>query len=306
MSFPSPALPVPALSLYQMSYQGIAFAGVQQGATYQLQELPEGLDTPDYLTGDQQRALDQGEFAGIDLSPGRNITVKQVLRGVTPVGLDEARQALAGVLGPAGAVEQPLYIQLPSGTFACMARPRKHRAPLDITGVLARGAVATTLFHATDPRWYTVPSKTATVGLPEPAEGLAFPFAFPATFTGAGAGGLLECVNGGLFETRPVFIFTGPCINPRVTSLSLPGAPYIQFDVTLNAGDTLTVDTDIQSAVLVTAGSTEGASRRAAEGAGTVWFNFPPGPNIVEFTTEDLGHVAGTMTVQWADARMGL
>jgi hypothetical protein len=306
MSFPAPSLPVPALSTYQMSYGGLAFAGVVTNATYQLQEYPEGLDTPDYLTGDIQKALDEGEWAGLDLSPGRNILVKQVIRGVTAVGLDEARQALAGVLGPKGVVEEPLYLQMPSGVFACLARPRKHKAPFDITAVLAKGAIASTMFHATDPRWYAMPSKTATVGIPAATGGVIFPTTFPVTFTGGGTAGVIEAENDGLMEMRPVFIVTGPCVNPKIACVSLPGSPAIQFDLVLNAGDQLTIDTDTQSVALTTAGSTEGSSRRTNEAPGSIWFNFPPGPNTVKFTTEDTTRPAGTLTVQWADAYMGL
>lgn len=305
MSIPA-SVAVPALPVWGMSYAGVAFGGIVQGATYQLQEIPEGLDTPDYVTGDVQRALDQGEYPGLDLSPGRNIMVKQVVTAATARALDEARQALGAVLGPAGAVEQPLFLQLADGIFACMARPRKHRCPIGVETVFGYGTVATTLWHATDPRWYAVPVQSSTVGLPEPAGGLVFPVTFPVTFVAGAGGNIVSVANTGGFEMRPTIVFTGPCINPRVICTSLPGAPSIGFELTLNAGDTLTVDLEWQSAVLRTAGTTQGSSRRNAEQPGNTWFNAPPGTSTLVFTSEDKVKAAGVMTANWAPAFMGL
>jgi hypothetical protein len=64
---------------------------------------------------------------------------------------------------------------------------------------------------------------------------------------------------------------------------------------------------DWQSVVLHSAGSVTGSSRRSTEKAGNVWWSFPgKSTNVVEFTSEDLVPVSGTMTVEWASAYMGL
>jgi hypothetical protein len=291
--------------VWAFNYGGLAFGGVDPGATYQLQELPEGIGTPDYVTGDVQRAIEQGEYAGVDLSPGRNVTVKQIAQAATDAELDEARQAFGDVLSPRGSTEEPLYIQLASGLWCCMARPRKHTPVIDVNTLVGKGTVLATLFHATDPRWYTTPTQSATVGLPEPG-GIEPPITPPVTIPG-GAGGLIEAVNAGGMYMYPRLTFTGPCLNPKASNLSLPGAPSIQFEVSLNPGDTLTVDMNWQSVILVTAGSTSGSSRRNTEMAGSEWWSFPgKSTNLVEFTSEDSTHVAGTLTVEWASARLAL
>lgn len=289
-----------------MSYGGLSFGGVDRLATYQFQELPEGLDVPDYVTGDVQRAIAEGEYAGVDLSPGRNIAIKQVAQAATDAGLDVARQAFAGVLGPKGSTEEPLYVQLASGLYACMARPRKHKAVVDVNTLVGKGTVLATMFHATDPRWYAQPSQTATVGLPEPSGGLVPPVTPPVTISG-GSGGLIECVNAGPMFMYPRFVITGPCINPKISNLSLPGAPSVSFTISLNPGDTLSIDMDWQSVVLVSAGSTVGSSRRSTRRPGSTWFALPgESTSIIEFSTEDTSPVAATLTAEWASARMGL
>jgi hypothetical protein len=314
MSFPAPSITPPTLANYQMSYLGLTFGGIAQGATYQLQSLPSGLDMPPVMAADVQRAMDHGEFDGLDLSAGRDVTVTQLVTGATAVALDQARQALGGVMAVAGNTNSPLYIQLPSGLFACMARPRKHGYKLDINSILPfnvgtpGGDAMTSVLHATDPRWYAMPTKaSAPVGLTNIGTGgLTFPAQANFSFGGGGSVGLVTVYNNGLFEMRPVLLITGPCTNPVATNLSLPGAPSVGFDLTMNAGDTLTVNTDFESAVYTTAGTTTGASRQNTEAAGSTWFNLPPGPNLIQFSSSDTTAVAGTMVVQSGDAWMAI
>ncbi len=301
MPFPDPSLAPPSLQPWQLSYGGLTFGGIVPAAAYQLQSID--YSPPAVLSGDAQRPLDQGEFAGLDVLPGRDTVLTQVVIS-DGISLDHSRQVLGSVLG-VGAVEQPLYLRLPTGLYACMARPRKHQYTADITTVFGKGTVVSSMLHSTDPRWYAAPSKQASVGLPGPLGGLTFPATFPASFGGGGAGGILQVLNSGLFEMRPIFIVLGPCTNPTIQNLSLPGAPALGFNLMLGAGDTLAIDTDFQSIVYTVGGSTIGSSRRNALTATSTWFNFPPGLSQIEFTTTDSAQ-AGRLTVQWADAYVAL
>jgi hypothetical protein len=229
----------------------------------------------------------------------------------TAITVDQARQQLGAAFKAAGSTEYPLYVQLSTGIYACMVRPRKFNFPFDINTILAEATPVSALLHATDPRWYAAPSKTATVGLPSaPGGGLAVPAPVPWSLGGGSVGGLLDVWNLGTVEMRPVLVFTGPCTNPAAANLSIAGSPQVTFDIALNAGDTLTVDMDFQTIVLTTAGSSVGAPRNDVEVAGSTWWNLQPanGPdgigaaNVIEFTTGDSGAVAGTLTVQSADA----
>lgn len=304
MPFPSPSLTAPTLSTWQMSYKELTFGGIVQKAPYQLTKI-EGLDMPVIASGDVQRALDQGQFAGLDLLEGRDITITLTVT-TDATSLGHARQQLGAVFGVAGATESPLYVQLPSGIYACMARPRKYNFPLDINTLLAKATPVTALLHATDPRFYAAPSKTATVGLPQPLGGLYFNVSFNAEFGGGGTGGILQIYNNGTFEMRPIFIINGPCTNPKISNLSLSGSPTIGFNITLAEGERLEVETDFQGVTLYTSASTTGTSRRNTLMNGSTWFNLPPGLSQIEFTTSDGAQVAGTLTCQSADAYASL
>lgn len=303
MPFPSPSLTVPALSPYQFSYRGVAFGGLERGMPYQLKSL-KGVDMAPVTSGDQQRALDQGELVGVDLSAGRDIEIDLIVQS-DGVSIDHARQELGGALGVAGTTEEPLYLQLPSGAYACMCRPRKYNFPIDVNMFVARGIEVPALLHATDPRWYAVPTKTATIGSPSTPGGLVFPAPFPWRFSGD-VPEVLSVYNNGKFEMRPVFIVTGPCRNPVIQNLSLAGAPWLGFNITLNTGDTLTINTDFET-VLYTPNGGSGESKRNARMEGSTWFNLPAASlSEIIFTTSDGRHVAGTLTCQSADAYMVL
>lgn len=312
MGFPSPGLTVPTLNTYQLSYRGLTFGGIVEGSAYQLKELPGGLDMPNLATGDVQRALDQGEMRGLDLSAGRDVEVDLTVIS-DGTSFDHARRALAASVGtPTGNVEYPLWLRLPSGTYGCMARPRKYKGPkLDVMAIRAQAGEANVILHATDPRWYAAPSRSLTVGLPAKLGGVSFGgvgsgIVFPVEFGGGSAGGLLNAENVGEYETRPVIIFTGPCTTPTVANLSVEGAPQLSFEISLAPGDTLEVETDFQTVSYTPAGAAGSASRRGSLIPGSTWFTLPPGENILEFTTLDPAKVSGTMTVNWASAFLGL
>jgi hypothetical protein len=174
--------------------------------------------------------------------------------------------------------------------------------------VLAGGTVASTLLHSTDPRWYAAPSLSQSAALPAAVGGgLAIPAAVPWSLGAGGVGAILNVVNSGRFESRPLLIVTGPCTNPVISNLSIAGAPWIGVSIALNAGDTLTIDTDWQSVVYTTAGSTIGSPRRNALQWGSTWWNLPANStSVIEMTTSDPAPVAGTLTVQSASAYLSL
>jgi hypothetical protein len=318
-----PPFTPPSMDVYQASYGGLVFGGLTQGATYQFVAIPVGsIDMPNVQTSDAQRTLDQGEFEGVDVSAGRDHAFQQVITGVTATAMEEARQALGGVMAVAGTTELPFYMQLNSGLFACMSRPRKHAYKVDINSVLPfgdpgnmGGDTALSTLHATDPRWYAMPVRVAgPVGLPQPEGGLGFNATPNFSFGGGSAGGYLAAYNNGQFEMRPVLVITGPCTNPMVTNQSLANDPSIGFNITLNTGDTLTIDTGAPTALYLPSGGSVPASVLRAGMDSNRWWNLAPangpegigGPNNLVFTSSDGTQVAGTLTVYSADAYMAL
>jgi hypothetical protein len=165
------------------------------------------------------------------------------------------------------------------------------------------GGVATMVFHMTDPRVYASPTLSTTIPLPTAgALGYTFPLTFPHTY-GGGSAGVATVVNAGNVEMRPVFLFTGPLLDPGVQGLSLPNVPQLTFNGSMAATDTLTIDTDFQSAVYRIGGVGSGSSVRNLV-TGT-WFNLPKGTSSIGFISSN-NTLAGTLAVQSASAFAGL
>lgn len=301
MPFPAPGASVPTLSSYQWSFNGYTggtgtFFGVQKY---------EGIDMPDVRNGDAGRARDPGQFIGLDLLNGRQITITGQLGPLTGGGgfsFQSAWSALAAATVPGGTVEQPFFFNLPGyGTLVSMCRVRKRSMPLDITLSLGNLGNVVLQLNATDPRLYTTPTLNPSVSPPGTTAGFSFPLSFPLSFGGGGVAGSLSINNTGNIETRPILVVTGPCTNPSITNATAAGSPNLTFNLPMASGDQLFIDTDFHTATYFTAGSTIGSTRLASLAQGSQWWSLAPGVNTIQFLTGD-SVATGTLTVQYASA----
>jgi hypothetical protein len=300
-----PSVVTPTLAPWQWSWLGYTF-GADPDA-FHLSKI-EGLDIQSVRTGDSGRSRDAGRWMGLDLLDGRDIT----LTGDVLIRTLAQWQALAQVLVPGGVVESPLYVNLPQwGTFAMMARVRKHTMPLDIQAAFGMLAGLVVQFSCSDPRLYLAPIMTQSVGLPAPALGMGFPLSFPFTYAAPTTPNVLTATNTGNMDVRPLVTITGPCTSPTIYNDAAPGDPYLTFAMPLYNGDRLVVDFDARSATYYTAGTSQGSSVMATLTPGSSWFailpaygdvTVPNGINYLRFTSQDSAQVAGTMVVQWAPA----
>jgi hypothetical protein len=303
VSFPPFGVTVPSLSTYQLSYLDLTMG---PGTAYGF-NLMEGFDQPDIRNGDLPRARDRGEQGGLDFEGGRDIILTgRVLPDST--SLQHATSALAGVHG-AQQAEQPLWFQFPNlPILASMVKPRKGTAPFDVQNA---GNLTTKVlgYHATDPRLYSAPSQS-TIGSPSPIVGVTFNIAFNVAFGGGSSVSVLTITNAGNVETRPILVLTGPLTNPTVvnetTGWSLTFNNPASGSFTLNAGDTLTIDTDTRSVLYVASGTTAGANRSNWIVPGSIWPNdvapidgLSPGANQIEFSSSGSSD-AGSLAVNYS------
>lgn len=307
MSFPLTA--APSLSNWELQYNGLQ---IGNGTPYAVTNI-EGLDNPTVRNADIVRPRDHGQFVGLDLLGGRDITITGDFT-TDGVSLQSAGKALGAAFVSGAVTELPFWFQFPNLPILCsVARCRKRTTPIDFGYSVATLAKMTILLHATDPRLYGAP-QTASVGLPTPVGGMTFPATFPLSFGGGSNFSVLPVVNAGNVEMRPLLVLTGPMTNPTIVNTtagwSLSFTNPAQTSFTLNAGDTLTIDTDTGHAVTYLAsGTTVSSPRRNWVIAGSTWPDpsknvggLVPGSNTIEFGSQDSGAVAGTLTVKWASA----
>ena len=174
----------PSLSNFQVQYQGTAASAVVMGGigtqAFNIQPKGlEGLDLPATRNGDSDRPRQRGQFIGLDLFSGRDITITMDVgppTGTLYSTLSAALAALRAVTNTAdnGATEYPLFVQFPNmPLLGTMARARKRTVNVDMTyslGNMAQGVAVQ--WHSTDPFFYST-TQSNTVGLPVRALGSA-------------------------------------------------------------------------------------------------------------------------------------
>lgn len=300
----------PTLSNWQVQFQGTAASPVQWGPVpiFIQSKGMEGFDLPATRTGDTNRPLARGEFIGLDLFSGRDLTLTFDVGGNafgSYSNLAAALTAIRQVTNTAdnGDIEYPLFVQFPNmPLLGIMARARKRS--FNPTLAMSVGNLAqnyTLQFHATDPFFYTQ-TQTAVLGLPTPASGFTFPVTFPLSFGSGSEPAIVPLANTGDVECYPLLTVTGPCTYPAITNLSLSGDPLIQFGVTMNSGDKLIIDTDLKTATYFPLGSAAGFSVMSTIQQGWNWWSMPPGTNSIQFSSTDDTAVAGSLTINWASA----
>jgi hypothetical protein len=275
----------------------------------------EGLGKPDVRSGNMDRPRARGAFPGLNLLKTRLLTATMDVG--PPFGsytnLAGALGALRAAVSTEGTTEYPLWIQLPNFPFvACMARVAQKVDPkydyaADIGG-LGIGYVRSVpvQWEATDPYFYSAPTVATTIGLPTPGVGFTFPITFNWSFGGGSSANMATITNNGNVPCWPVLVITGPCVNPTVANLSVAGSPTLQLNATLNTGDQLIVDCDLQTIVFIPSGSTVGSPQPQILMPGSSFFACPPGSSVLSFNSQDTSPAAGTLTVWSASAYDGL
>ena len=272
---------------YELTFQGLTFGAgtvwpIAEDGITGLEELPP------IRSGDQARAYAHGEMPGLDLAAGRTILVPLNVfdsgAGDFAVNVEKLKTITAPLT-----VEQPLAFTLPGRnprTLNC--RPRRRSLPVDLQYSFRYGR-AVIEFHATDPRIYDATFTSSTLALPSAATGLTFPATAPFVFGSTGTGGTATFANAGNCPAPWIAQIIGPVTNPVVT-LAATGQAVV-INGTVNAGETLTIDSLSRTVLLGT------ASRASWVGSTTVWWELPAatiaGPTT---STAQFGAASGTGT----------
>jgi hypothetical protein len=291
-----------------MQFQGVVI-GNPPNTPFGIIKL-EGLGKQKVRSGNTPRPRTRGSFVGMNLLDTRTITA--TLDVGPPFGsygnLASALASLRTACSTEGSTEQPLWIQLPNQPLvACMARVTGFDPAWDVTADLGSTIKSVPLqFEATDPYLYVAPTLAPSIGLPVPGIGFTFPITFPFSFGGGTSPNSYTATNLGDVPCWPVLVITGPCLNPTVQNQSITGNPFVSLNISLNAGDQLVIDCDLQSILYYPAGATVGAPYPQILNAGSTFFALVSGANTIAFNSQDTSVVAGTLALWWTSAYDGL
>lgn len=258
----------------------IEWRGLLLGAAspFRWRSLTGWLDL-DLRTSDTARDGRHGEYPGGAYSGPRYVTYQYVTKGVHLPQFPAAIAALRAATAPSeDPQEEPLVVQLHGERWMVNARCLRRQIPTDLAYSVGHSA-GSLQWKATNPRLLKLPQQDASIGLPTVVTaGATFPLTFNLDLGPGSVGGEFPVINEGNATAWPVWRVTGP-----VTGLIIENADTgasLQFNPawTLPAGQTLEIDTEHRTVLLV--GSDVS---RSAELYVRGWFGIPPGTSRIRF-----------------------
>lgn len=196
----------------------------------------------DAETADTPRPQAHGSYAGSVFGGSLAVTFTYLVRG-TP---DDKVRALDTIERhtPMDGVERMLVVDDGTGPWYRWARVIGREVPQDRN--FRNGPVeCSVMFLCADPRRYALAERSGTVSLPAASGGLTYPLDYPLSY-GDPVVSSFTATNEGGATTPLVAEFNGPLERPVLSCDDW----RLGFDITLVAGETLTVDTQAGTALL--------------------------------------------------------
>lgn len=137
--------------------------------------------------------------------------------------------------------ETPFAVQLGGQMLFCSARCLQRSLPTGDNYAGGRTLKALVQLEATDPRRYSPALSSAITGPPAATSGITWPVTWPVTWPAGTAGGTVNVVNAGDFNTPPTISIRGPLTTPAVYRLDT--GDVLELNATLAAGDVVIIDT---------------------------------------------------------------
>ena len=261
------------------------------GTAWVLQTL-EGWDSPEIRAEFTDREADHGTWASPVYLGSRPVTLAGTIVAPSRALLESAMERLRTA---AGLTDTVLTVWETVSKQAVVRRSGKVLVQY-VTDTVATYSVMVT---AADPRRYSTTQLSGTTGLPATSGGLAFPSAFPITFSATVVSGQINAVNAGSADSRPVLTITGPVVAPVIAALYPDGTVrQLIYSLDLVTGDVLTIDTDAHTVLL---GS---VSRRRFMTVAGGWPVIPAGSAVNYQFQSGTYNATAMLTAAWRSAWM--
>lgn len=160
--------------------------------------------------------------------------------------------------------------------------------PLTVTGNVDSRIIPTTLDYLAgysvaqitidcdEPRKFAAPLSAST-NLPTSTGGLTWPVTWPISWPATQVTGVTSLSNPGTATGPLTFTVAGPCMGPIITQQETGLTLAFSSSLVINAGDTLVVDCEAQTALY------NGQASRSGYLVNRGWMGFAPGANTFSF-----------------------
>lgn len=254
-----------------------------------------GFDSPDVRESADDLIQQDGGIHGSFYYGRRPLTMSGIM--LNPASTDARNQRWTKLSRASNAMREDAVLTwtLAGGEQQFLAVRRQQ--PLRATGGWQKEFQLSLV--AADPRIYSQAQHTNNVNLSGAggSGGFAFNMGFDLGFGLAVVSGQMLLTNAGNFPTYPVFVITGPVVNPTIQNFTTGATLYLTYS--LAAGEQLVVDT-LNHTVLL--GGT--ASRYSAVDfprSSADWLPFVPGVNDVRLAVDSFS-AGANLAATWRDA----
>ena len=270
-----------------------------------------GLAAPDLRTADVDNPTDDGGFPGVDLFGTRTVSIEAGIR--TPDDPGTGMDLLAQLQKITGSDA----VRKTAGSLALLRAKWPGRDPKRLYGRWRRVEVAsmgqalhgwiplTIEFAATDPRWHADDSTGLVMPLDISDDGQGFKAPVVAPIT-TGVSNPAErpgwVFNDGDLPAWPTLRIDGPVTNPKVWIVET--GRYLQFQITLAAGEYVDVDTRPGTRWVLRNGSGN-AAPAVTSGSRLDLFQIPPGKSEIRWTATDYTNTC-RLSLSWRSAYTAL
>lgn len=288
-----PYTPGAALDGLRASLGSVDLGAVDSDGTAWVLQTLEGWDSPEVRSEFTDREADHGAWASPVYLGSRPVT----LAGTIVAPSQELLEAAMERLRAAAALTDTVLTVWE--TVPKQASVRRSGKPL-VQYVTNTTATYSVMVTAQDPRRYSTTQQSGTTALPSTTGGLAFPSAFPLTFSAATVSGQITAGNAGTADTRPVLTIAGPVVAPVIAALYPDGTVrQLLYSLDLVTGDVLTIDTDARTVLLG-----GGVSRRRFMTVAGGWPVIPAGSSVNYQFQSGTYNATAMLTASWRSAWM--
>jgi hypothetical protein len=267
---------------------GDMLLGVDTAARWR--DLVGWRDAPDVETNDSPRPQAHGGYPGSLYADPAIVTLVFLLVGKGPAKVVDLEVIESGTR--LDGVERALVVHDGAGPTVRWGKVIARHVPMDFT-FEPTPIECSIQWKCSDPRRYSLTESTVTVGLASSSGGLDYPLEYPLDY-GASVGGSGLVTNNGSADAPLHATLAGPLTNPV---LACPDADWtLRFDLTLAAGETLTVSAAAGTVTL------DGADRLytlAASSSPVDACLLPPGQSSVSLAAS-AGSGSATLTYRHA------
>jgi hypothetical protein len=268
------------------------------GSDYVWDSLDGWEDLPGVDSGNVARPAAHGSWSGAKFAQERTVTFSGFVVSADVLAQVRALRRATQVTGTSA--EAPLVVRTAGETLLAYGAITGRAVPLPVT---ATSEVPVTLqWVCSDPRRYSLVEKSVSLSLSTPpVTGLVYPLVYPLDYGAEDTlpGSSATATNDLDAATPPVVVFAGPITRPRLTNATT--GIVLEFDITLDAADTLTVDCAAGTVLLNRAANRLYTATPVCSPLANfvIW----PGDTDLELSARDFGP-GNTATVTWRDATL--